>query len=264
MAMVTEVGTSSAGDLHIEIAIRNETGDWSVMQAVAGHPAALTTSGGKTMNCDTVFVGTGGTSLAPGFQMRGYTGGTKAEPKTQLLYVECKRAVATPGSKLSVDYSYVTGPYNYYVAAKPVSAKFELNLDEVVSDLKYPIAEAVQDLIEKPGAKIDAINDCVLTLTDTKRTDTGLELAWETNNPGTYPTYVHIGTPPVIGTDGILYGFYADPTLADAPITLPGQKADWTTGVAVPKDAKGFYILVSVETKQQKNFTSHVVDISDK
>jgi hypothetical protein len=263
-AVVTNVGTSGAGDLHIDITIRNETGDWSVMQAVAGRPAVFTAGGGQTTSCDTVFVGTGGNSLAPGFQMRGYTGGTKAEPKTQLLYVECKGAAATPGSKLSVDYSYVTGRYNYYVAAKPVSAKFELNLDEVASDLKYPIADPAQSLIEKPGAKIVAINDCILTLTDVKRTDTGLEFTWQTENPGAYPTYVHIGTPPVIGTDGILYGFYADPTLADAPITLPGQKADWTTGVAVPKDATGFYILVSVETKQQKNFTSHVVDITDK
>ena len=234
------------------------------MQAVAGHPAVLTASDGKTTNCDTVFVSTGGNSLAPGFQMRGYTGGTKAEPKIQLLYVECKGAVAAPGSKLSIEYSYITGPYNYYVAAKPVSAKLELNLDQVATDLKYPIAEPVQGLIEKAGDKIAAINDCILTLTDAKRTDTGLELAWETNNPGEYPTYVHIGTPPVIGSDGIIYGFYEDPTLADAPITLPGQKADWTTSVAVPKEVTGLYILVSVEAKQQKNFTSHVVDITDK
>jgi hypothetical protein len=68
----------------------------------------------------------------------------------------------------------------------------------------------------------------------------------------------------VIGVDGIIYGFYMDPTLADAPITLPGEKADWTTDVVAPKDATGLYILVSVEAKQQKNFTSHVVDISDK
>jgi hypothetical protein len=234
------------------------------MQAVAGSPAVLKTSDGKTTNCDTVFIRTGGNYLAPGFQMRGYTGGTKSEPKTQLLYVECKGAAVAPGSKLSVDYSYATGPYNYYVAPHLTSAKLELNLDQVATDLKYPIAEPVEGLIEKLGAQIGAINDCVLTLTDTKRTDTGLEFAWETSNPGKSPTYVHIGTPPVIGLDGILYGFYEDPTLAETPITLPDQKADWTTGVAVPQDATGFYILVSVETKQQKNFTSHVVDIIDK
>ncbi len=87
---------------------------------------------GKTTNCDTVFVGTGGHRLAPGLQMRGYTGGTKAEPKTQLLYVECKGAAAAPGSKLSVEYSYVTDEFNYYVPTNPISAKMELNLDQVV------------------------------------------------------------------------------------------------------------------------------------
>ena len=205
-ALVTNVGASSAGDLHIDIAIRNDTGDWSTMQATAGHPAMLTV-GGKTKNCDTVFVSTGGNRLAPGFQMRGFTSGTKSEPKTQLLYVECKGASAAPGSKLSVEYGYVTGPYNYYVSAIPVNATLELNLDQVAKDLKYPFTDAAPDLIEKASGKITAINDCVLTLTDVKRTDAGLEFAWETKNPGTYPTYVHIGTPPVIASDGILYVF---------------------------------------------------------
>jgi hypothetical protein len=263
-AVVTNVGTSGAGDLHIDITIQNETGEWSVMQAVTGHPAVLTASGGKTTNCDTVFVGTGGNSLAPGFQMRGYTGGTKAEPKPQLLYVECKGASVASGSKLSIEYTYVTGEFNYYVAAKPISAKMELNLDQVAADLKYPIMETVPGLIEKAGGKIDAINKCTLVLMDVKRTDMGLEFSWQTDNPGAYPTYVHIGTPPVIGTDGIVYGFYESPNLADAPITLPGQKADWTTDVTVPKDVTGLYILLSVESKQQKLFVSHVVDITDK
>ncbi len=262
-AVATNVNISSAGDLHIDITIRNETGDWSSMKAAIDHPAVLTV-GGKNSNCDTVFVSTGGNSLAPGFQMRGYTGGSQAEPKTQLLYVECKGAAAAPGSKLTVDYSYVTGPYNYYVAAQPTNEKLDINLDQVAKDLKYPVAESISGVVEKADAKISAINDCILTLTGTKRTDTGLEFAWETNNPGAYPTYVHIGTPPVIGADGIIYGYYMDPTLADAPITLPGQKADWTTEVVVPKDATGLYLLVSVEAKQQKNFTSHVVDITDK
>jgi len=262
-AMVTNVGKSDAGDLHIDITLRNETGAWSAMQTAANKPAVLTASGGKTTNCDTVFVGTGGHRLAPGFQMRGYTGGTKAEPKTQLLYVECKGAAAAPGSKLSVEYSYVTGEFNYYVPTNPISAKMELNLDKVVKDVKYPIA-LVEGLIEKPGANIDAINKCTLTLTDVKRTATGLEFAWQTNNPGEYPTYVHIGIPPVIGTDGIIYGFYESPNLADTPIDLPGQKAEWTTAVAVPKDVTGLYILLSVESKQQKLFVSHVIDITDK
>ena len=63
-AIVTDVGKSDAGDLHIGITIRNDTGDWSTMHAVEGKPVVLTSSDGKTANCDTVFVSTGGHRLA--------------------------------------------------------------------------------------------------------------------------------------------------------------------------------------------------------
>lgn len=263
-ATVIHLGKSDAGDLHIDLAIKNDTQDWSVMQAATDHPAVLKDNAGKTTNCATVFVGTGGHRLAPGFQMRGYTAGTKAEPVTQLLYVECKGAVAAPGMKLTVEYGYITGYFNYYVTSATTNAKMELNLDQVASDLKYPVATTVPDLAEKLGTKIAAINSCTLTLTDAKRTDTGLEFSWETENPGASPTYVHIGNPPVIGQDGILYGRYESPTLADAPITLPGQKADWKTTVTVPSTVTSLYILLSVEDKQQKNFYNHLIDITDK
>ena len=94
--VVTNVGKTDAGDLKIDITIRNDTGEWSAMQA-ADKPAVLT-AGGKTTSCETVFVGTGGHRLAPGFQTRGYTGGTKAEPKLQPITVECKGAEAAPGA----------------------------------------------------------------------------------------------------------------------------------------------------------------------
>jgi hypothetical protein len=262
--VVTNVGTSNAGDLHIDLAIRNDTQDWSAMQADQGKPAVLTTSDGKKTNCDAVFVGTGGTSLAPGFQMQGYTAGTKTQPQTQLLYVECKAAVASPGSRLSIDYSYVTGAYDLHVPSVPVSGTMELSLDQVVKDLKYPVGTPVAGLIEKVGDKINAINSFTLTLTDAKRTDTGLELDWQDYNPTEYPNYVHIGTPPVIGADGVIYGVYEDPSIADATITLSKETADWTTTVVVPSNVTGLYVLVSVETKQSKYFVSHVVDITDK
>jgi hypothetical protein len=262
--VVTNIGTSDAGGLHIDLAIRNDTQDWSAMQADQGKPAILTTHDGKRSNCDAVSVGTGGTSLAPGFQMQGYTAGTKLQPKTQLLYVECKGAVASQGSRLSIGYSYVTGPYDLHVPSIPVSGTMELNLDEVVKDLKYPVATPIPGLIEKIGDKINAINSFTLTLIDVKRTDTGLELDWQDYNPTDYPNYVHIGTPPVVGADGIIYGLYEDPSIADATIALSKETATWTTTVAVPNNVAGLYVLVSVETKQSKYFVSHVVDITDK
>lgn len=262
--VATRVGQNEAGDLRVELAIRNETADWSAMDAVPGQPAVLTGADGKSTNCASVSVSTGGNRIPPGFQMRGYTAGSRAEPKTQLLKVECKGASPAAGMTLKIPYSYVTGPFNFYVASPSTNAAMEISLDAAASDLQYPIGEAAEGEILKADAGIDAINGCILTLSDVKRTDGGLKLSWQTKNPGQYPTYVHIGNPPVIGADGIVYGFYESPHLADAPITPSGQSAQWTTEVAVPADATGLYVLVSVESKQQRLFISHVIDITDK
>jgi hypothetical protein len=263
-AQVTGVGKSDAGDLHIDLAIENETGNWSVMDAVKGKPAVLTTSDGKAANCDTVFVGTGGHSLAPGFQMRGYTGGTKKEPKVQLLYVECKGAAASSGSKLSIGYSYIVGDYDYHITPPSVSGKLNLNLDELAGDVKYPIGTKVDGFIVKTGEKIPAINQFTLTLLDATRTETGLTLKWQDYNPSKYANYVHIGVPPVIGSDGIIYGLYQSPDIADTTITLPKQTAEWTTQVTIPQDVTNLYVLVSVESKQAHYYISHAIAITDK
>lgn len=261
-AVATDIGKSDSGDLHINLTIRNETTDWSAM---TGKAAVLTTSDGKTANCDTLFVGTGGHRLAPGFQMRGFITGTKSAPTTQLIYVECKGAKAAPGSKLSIEYSYVTGQYNYYEKeANKVDTKLQVDLDQVVTDVKYPIAAPVDGLIQKSNAEMTGLNKVVLTLTEVTRSDKGLQFKWKTANPGEYPTYVHIGNPPVIGADGILYGFYQSPDIASVPITPAGKSAEWTTDVALPKEATGLYIMLSVESGKQRLFVNYAVDITDK
>ena len=264
-AVVTNVVKSDAGDLHLDITIRNETGAWSAMQATTGKPAVLTTSDGKTTNCETVLIGTGGHRLAPGFQMRGFMTGKKTDPKIQPIYVECRGVAATPGSKLSFDYSYVTGEYNYYdQAANKADGKIELNLADIASDVKYPIAAPVEGLIQKPATTITAINNVALNLADVQRTAKGLQFKWQTTNPGEYPSYVHIGNPPVIGADGIIYGLYESPDIASVPVTGGGKTAEWTTEVAVPKDVNGLYMLLSVESKKQRLFSNYAVDITDK
>jgi hypothetical protein len=262
-AVVNAVGVTDAGDLKIDITIRNDTGDWSAMQA-ADKPAVLT-SGGKSSNCETVFVGTGGHRLAPGFQMRAYTGGTKAEPAIQPIRVECKGAEAAPGATLALDYGYVTGEYNYYdQQANKAAGTMKLNLDDVAADLKYPVAAEAADLIRAPDVPIAAINDTTLTLTGIERTGKGLTFHWQTANPGEYPTSVHIGNPPVIGGDGTIYGFYRSPDLASVPVTGAGKTAEWTTEVAVPAEVAGLYMLLSVESKKQRLFTNYALDLTDK
>lgn len=255
---------SENGKLRIDITIRNDTGDWSAMQALPDKPAILTGGDGQSTNCATLFVGTGGHRLAPGFQMRGAIAGTKAEPTTQLLYVECQGVEATPGSKLAIDYRYVTGEYNYYYPdTNQADARLEIDLDELAPELNYPIAQEIEGLILGPEAEIVAINDVVLTLTGVQRSGSGFEFSWQTANPGEYPSYVHIGNPPVIGDDGILYGYYQTPDIVSVPISPAGEKATWTTEVAVPQEVKGLYLLLSVESKKQRLFVNYAVDITD-
>ena len=263
--LATSVGKNDAGDLHIELTLRNETAAWSAMHALENKPAVLTSQGGKTSSCDTVFVSSGGHRLAPGFQMRGYTGGTKAQLKTQLIYVECKGAEVSPGAKLSIDYSYVTGQYNYYEPeANMTEATMQVELDALASDLTYPLAAPVEGLIEKADTPIIALNQCVLTLMNVTRSESGLTFEWQNSNPGEYPTYVHIGNPPVIGSDGIIYGFYETPDLASVPVTGASKTADWTTEVKISQEVQGLYILLSVESGKQRLYANYALDITGK
>ncbi len=264
-AVVTNVGKSDSGDLHIEFTIRNDTGDWSTMRALPEKPAVLTTSDGKSTNCDTVFVGTGGHRLAPGFQTRGYTTGKKDDLKTQLIYVECKGAIADAGSRLSIEYASFGGILDDYdPEANKTEGVLELNLDEVVTDLQYPIAVPVEGLIQDTGVSITALSDNVVNLLDVQRTDTGFQFTWQNFNPTKFPLKTHLGTPPVIGADGIIYGFYESLDIVPIPITPPNEKVEWTTEVAVPKDVTGFYILLSVESNKPRTYVNYLVDISDK
>jgi len=259
-ALATNIGKSDAGDLRIDLALHNDTGQWSAMQAAG---TATLTSDGKKTNCATVFVSSGGHRLAPGFRMRGYIGGKKSEQKVQMIYVECAGAEAAPGSTLSLDYTYVTGDYNYYEQEKNKgSGTMTVDLDKVDAALTYPVAESLEGLIRAEDAPIEALNKVVLTLIGIERTGEALTFSWETENPGEYPTYVHVGNPPVIGTDGIIYGFYETPDIVSVPISPSGGKTDWTTEVKVPATVTGLYILLSVETGKQRLFANYAVDIT--
>lgn len=263
-AIPTGVTTADDGGVRIDLALLNETGDWSAMTPAEGAPAVLH-SGGEDRECATVYVGTGGHRLAPGFQLQGYIAGTKSEPAVQPVYVECPGAAPAAGSTVSIDYSYVTGQYNYYEQDKGrVEDTLEVDLDQVVEDLAFPVGDPVEGLIQDPSTVMEALNKVALELTDVQRTADGLEFSWKTTNPGEYPSYVHIGNPPVIGEDGILYGFYETPDIVSVPITAAGGSAEWKTEVAVPPEVRGLYILLSVETGKARLFSNYAIDISDR
>ncbi|PKN94093.1 MAG: hypothetical protein CVU44_06725 [Chloroflexi bacterium HGW-Chloroflexi-6] len=261
-AAVTGVGKSESGDLRIDLSIRNDTGDWSAMQAAPEKPAILAGNDGKTANCETVFVGTGGHRLAPGFQTRGYT---NKEGTTQLLYVECKGTVATAGAKLSIEYVSFNGILDDYdPEANQTQGFLELDLDKVTTDLTYPIAAPVEGLIQPAGTSITGLSDNVVTLLDAQRTETGLLFTWQNFNPTKFPLKTHIGIPPVIGSDGIIYGAYEIIDMAPVPITPPKENMEWTTEVAVPEDITGFHILLSVESNKPRTYINYAIDISNK
>jgi hypothetical protein len=264
-ALVTEVATAASGELRVSLSVRNDTAAWSAMEATAGQPAVLTAGDGKTVQCATVVVGTGGHRVAPGLRLRGFVVGQPAQPTTEPIRVECAGATAGPGARLAIDYSYVTGEYNYYEPdANTVTAKLEVDLDKVVTDLTYPVAEPVAGVPVPPDTEMTGINDVTLRLVGVERTASSLRSTWRTTNPGAYPSYVHIGNPPVIGSDGVVYGTYESPDIATVPVTPAGGTAEWATEVAVPSEVTGLIMLLSVESKKARTFVNYAIDLSSK
>jgi len=264
--IVTNVGQSDSGDLRIDITIRNDTGNWSTMRSKDDKPAILTTSDGQT-NCDTVFVGTGGHRFAPGFQTRGFTIKENDQLESQLLYVECTGATAESGATLSIDYISFIGELDYYVEVEEtnkVEGTLELNLDEVVTDLSYPIATPVDGLIQDAGAEIVALSENVISLLDIQRDESGFQFTWQNHNPSKFPLKTHIGNPPVIGEDGIIYGVYETLDIPEVPLTPAGESVEWTTAVPIPENVSGLYILLSVESKKPRTYVNYALDITDK
>jgi len=264
-ALVTSADTLENGTLHVEVTIRNDTGDWSKMEALPDKPAVLETEEGDMINCDTVNISTGGHRLAPGFQMRGYSMMNADQVSTQLLYVECNGVDGKVGSELTVNYESFQGDLDDYAPnANQQEGELKIDLGEINTDLVYPIAESIEGLILKSDQSITALSENVVTLKDIQRSDTGFQFTWQNFNPSKFPLKTHIGTPPVIGEEGIIYGVYETLDMVDVPITPALENMEWLTEVAVPKEEKGFYILLSVESKKPRTYVNYAIDISDK
>jgi len=100
-------------------------------------------------------------------------------------------------------------------------------------------------------------------LLDVQRTETGLQSKWQNFNPTEFALKIHIGIPPIIGPDGIIYGPFEIMDIASVPLTPTGGTIDWTTDVVAPNDVGGYYILLSVESKQTRLYVNYAVDISN-
>lgn len=138
----------------------------------------------------------------------------------------------------------------------------ELNLGEITTDLSFPVGEPVDEVILAADTKVTALNNVTLVLAGVERIGPTLVLTWSTENPGDHATYVHVGNPPVIGDNGILYGYYESPDIVSAPITPAGGSVEWTTEAGVPEDVTRLIVLPSVESKQQRLFVNYALDVS--
>jgi hypothetical protein len=264
-ALVTSADTLENGTLHVEVTIRNDTGDWSKMEALTDKPAVLETEEGDTINCDTIIISTGGHRLAPGFQMRGYSMMNADQVSTQLLYVECNGVDGKVGSELTVNYESFQGDLDDYAPdGNKQEGELKIELGEIKTNLVYPIAESIDGLILQSDQSITALSENVVTLKDIQRSDTGFQFTWQNFNPSKFPLKTHIGTPPVIGEAGIIYGVYETLDMVDVPITPALENMEWLTEVTVPLEEKGFYILLSVESKKPRTYVNYAIDISDK
>jgi hypothetical protein len=139
-----------------------------------------------------------------------------------------------------------------------------IKLDEVATDLIYPIASSVEGLVQSMDIQITALSDNVISLQEVQRTETGFVFTWQNFNPTKFPLRTHIGTPPVIGADGIIYGIYETLDIVPIPVTPAKENMQWTTEVVAPAETSGFYILLSVESKKPRTYINYVIDISDK
>ncbi len=264
-ALVTSADTLENGTLHVEVTIRNDTGDWSKLEALPDKPAVLETEEGDKINCDTVIISTGGHRLAPGFQMRGYSMMNADQVSTQLLYVECNGVDGKVGSELTVNYESFQGDLDDYAPdGNKQEGELKIELGEIKTNLVYPIAESIDGLILQSDQSITALSENVVTLKDIQRSDIGFQFTWQNFNPSKFPLKTHIGTPPVIGKAGIIYGVYETLDMVDVPITPALENMEWLTEVTVPLEEKGFYILLSVESKKPRTYVNYAIDISDK
>ena len=127
-----------------------------------------------------------------------------------------------------------------------------MNLGEITTDLSLPVGEPVDGVIQAAYTKITALNNGTLALAGVERIGPTLVLA----------SSVHVGNPPAIGDDGILYGNYENPDIVSAPITPAGGSVEWTTRGWGPRGRDRLIVLPSVESKQQRLFVNYALDVS--
>lgn len=80
------------------------------------------------------------------------------------------------------------------------------------------------------------------------------------------PFKVHIGNPPVICEDGIIYGYYEIMDLSSPPLTPAGGQVNWMTKATTPGGPGGLpdcYVLLSMESKNMRNYVQYAIALRE-
>jgi hypothetical protein len=180
------------------------------------------------------------------------------------LHVECKGAEASSGAKLTVPYTYIPGEYDYYAQEKgETEGKFEVSLDNLLPDLTFPVASAAYTAARAIDEPFSTLNKTTLSNSGATRTDDSITFKWKVVNPGDYDTKVHVGTPPVLGNDGIIYGARVSPDIVDQPFSPPKGEVEFETQVTVPRSVGLLYLLLSVEETRERLFSNYLIDLTN-
>jgi hypothetical protein len=138
------------------------------------------------------------------------------------------------GSVLTIDYFFVTGQYNYYEQDKNrVDAKLNIDLDKLIPETEYPVAEVTPDAVVQGDAEIG--DKCRSKLIALERRHTAF-----TRQPPIREN-IHLCShwqSTVIGQDGSLR--ILKHPISAVPLTPRGQRNGHP--VAVPQDVNNLYL----------------------
>lgn len=258
-----EVTKTSTGEgwaqLHVEFAVRNDTGDWGQMftSAIDAGSPGVTTAEGYSYQCRPFDVDSEYT-LPPGFQVRGDAGGGVVEGQTS--YVECEVAEESSGYSLDIPFLYEVGfgrrnepsSYSYGTA--------HIDLGEAHQTQSYPVASTPGVHVYSVGEPI-ALHNGTLTLNVVSRTDDTVSLDWAFSNAsGGYETELDRRFA-VLGDDGMVYDYSPD-LRWENPTAGPGQEISIRDRIMVPVDIGKLHLLLHVYTPESDMYTGYVIDLA--
>ena len=147
--MATAVGPSDDGGIRIDLAIRNDTADWSTM-AAAMEPAVLRGGDGRPSSAQRSTSARAGIVWLPGFQMRGLHRRDEGEPELVQLGVECDVGEVPAGldARPSTTRTWSVSSTTTTRDASRADGTIDFALDTSRATSRYPVGQPVDGLVQ--------------------------------------------------------------------------------------------------------------------